>query len=295
MNDLWQIQTFLVSSMQADTTLTLAHCAVWLDPVLFSPDECEADSDDDLTYALHICRRCFPEVYTEAVQRLWRGENALHLNRAICVGMNRHLVTPLQDIAQIQYGVPFEALGLDREDPDFRAQHPRLARIADWFDCDNHEASEIAAALLPSLAPYGDKGVHADLAHLIVWLFGISGNTLVDWTDEQLWENSIEPPDWTPDDLAFIHEVQEEAHEIVTSAYRALDLLEADDSWAQTLQANIHLVRERKKPDEPSTLRWQPDAGHSPSDPAHPDPELLPLWGDLAPSDGGWGDHRIPR
>lgn len=294
MNDLWQMQSFLVSSMKADTTLALANCAAWLDPALFSADEFDSDSEeDDLTYALHVCRACFPEVYTEVVQRLWRGESALQLNQVICAGLNRYLVTPLQDISQIQYGVPFEALGLDRDDSDFRAQHPRLARIADWFHSDDQEPHECASILIKSLAVYGEKGIHADLAHLLGWLFGISGNTLVDWTEDMIWEGGIEPPEWTPDDIAFINEVQEEAHEMVSSAQRALEQLEQDRGWAQTLQRNIRLVRERKKPDDQPALRWQPDACHSPSDLPHPDSELLPVRGDPAPSDGGGGDHRV--
>ncbi len=295
MNDLWQMQSFLAFSMKADTTLALATCAVWLDPALFSAGEFDSGSEeDDLTYALHICREGFTEVYVEAVQALWRGEGWPALNRAICTGLNRHLVTPLRSLEQIRYGVPFEALGVDRDDPDFSTQYPQLVPIAAWFEAEGSDPQETAAVLIQSLAPNGDTGIHADLAHLLGWLFGVTGNTLVDWSEDLLWEQGIDPPDWTPDDIQFLNEVQEEAHQIVASALRALECLEQNQRWAQILQRNLKLVRERKKPDEQPALRWQPDTCHSPSDLPHPDSELLPVRGDPAPSDRGWGDHRVP-
>jgi hypothetical protein len=292
MNILIDLQTGLAAAMLQDTALALANCAAWLDPVLLAESDTDlpyADygEEDDLAYALQVCRDCFPDVYADVVQRLWLGDSQAQLSRILCAEVSRFLVAPLHNLEQVKYGVPFEALGLDPGDPDFPAQYPHLARVTQWFGADGFadEARDIAAVLIQDLARCGDQGNHADLARLLGWLSGSTGNTLVDRTDEMLWESGIEPPAWTPEDVQFINDVQTEANQVVAAALRALDLLENHPAWAEALQHNVRLVSERKANHARLVLEWPDNPGNGAPDSAEPDPELLPVRGDPAPPD----------
>jgi hypothetical protein len=266
MNPLLQAQSCLVTALLADPVTALASAAAWLDPMGLSDMDSDryyaGDEDNDLEYALSVCRVCFRDVYADVVQRLWRGEGYVALNRAICDGANRYLIAELNDVEEFKFGVPFEALGVDVDEyfGELAEMAPRLVPIAAWFGISDKgnadHAREVATRLIANLEPYGEDCPHADLANLLRWLFGMSGNTLVDYTQDMLWDAGIETAPWTPDDIQHMNGVQEEANEMVASALRALELLEQDNVWAEALQHNIRLITGRKAKRDRTTLQW---------------------------------------
>ncbi|MEP7288619.1 MAG: hypothetical protein ABI947_22935 [Chloroflexota bacterium] len=272
MNDLLQTQAMLTALLQTNTALSLALAAAWLDPALLADDE---DEDDECAYTLAICRRCFPDVYASAVHHLRSGVSRSEVDRVFCEGIGRYLVVDVQDIQQFQYGVPWEALGIDLYDQEaFQEASPRLAVVAAWFgvtaeDSTIEQARRVAEALIKSLEPYGETGIHSDVASLLRWLFGLSGNTLVDFTDEELYESGIEPVPWECDDIAFINDVQQEAYMMVDAATRALTLLETNADWREYFQQNTKLTR--RNPKHAARLDWPADAGSGDPDATHAD------------------------
>jgi hypothetical protein len=129
-------------------------------------------------------------------------------------------------------------------------------------------AQNIATRLVQSLGFYPEPSPQQDLANLLRWIFGSSGNTLVDNSDEMLYESGLELFDWTPDNVAFMNEVQAEAQQIIDSALRALERLEHDADWQTALQHNCQQLIERRS--TCVTLRWPSNVGGSAPDAADP-------------------------
>lgn len=272
MNDLLPTQSLLTALLQTDTALSLALAAAWLDPALLT--DCE-DEDDEFAYTLAICRRCFPDVYASAVQSLRDGASDLQIDRIFCEGIGRHLVVDVDDIQHLQYGVPWQALGIDLFDRQtLEESHPLLVTVAAWFaittaDSRIEQVRRTAEALIKSLEPYGETGSHSDLANLLRWLFALSGNSLVDYTDEALYESGIEPVPWERDDIAFVNAVQQEAYDIVDAAERALNLLDTNATWRDVFQRNIDLTR--RNPKHAARLDWPTNVSRGDPDTAHAD------------------------
>jgi hypothetical protein len=303
MNTLLGAHTLLGELMLSDTRLALAYTAAWLDPLLpFADDDTEysasyGDEEDDLGMALRILRTVFPDIYAGAVQHLWRGAGNRTMEHYICEGVNRHLVTPLDCLDAMRYGVPIEPLGLGVGTPeqDFFTAYPDLALLLADFgitpdsDGDDYQRGyTVAKEVIRDLEPHTDAA-HRHLSHLVAWLWGCSGNTLVDYDTEALWEMGLEHPDWTEEDIAFINEVARESQDIVADARAAQHRLETDAAHRAAFRHNLEALTERiTAHDDKSSggLDWslgtQADAPRSAED----DPDVLQLRRAHAPTDG---------
>jgi hypothetical protein len=258
--------------------LALATLASWLDSIgLLNLDNQDFDYDgDDLPAALLACRDCFLDVYTRGLVALTEGVPPADLERQICQGVSQHLVVGIEDIEQFKWGVPCEGLGIDLEGYDglpLDEAYPRLRPVLDSLgftstsgEVEYTHAGQIATHLVQSLDSYTEAAPHQDFANLLRWIFGASGNTLVDNSNEMLYESGLEPLDWTPDNVAFMNEVQTEAQQILDSAFRALERLEHDAEWQIAFQANCQQLMERTC--TRASLAWPAVAGGSPSDAA---------------------------
>jgi hypothetical protein len=257
LTDLLAAQQMLAAALTEHPAQALAHLAAWLDPIRFIDDV--EDTDDELLRVLGICRGCFPDVYGEAAGAVW--DKARDVKTVLCDGMSRHLVAPVRFLEDLIGGIPFEAYGIDLDgcvaDPDCT---PSVVALADQFGIpDEHSAESmqpIAKILSDSLEKRGETGAAHDMAMLLQWAFAISENTLVSMSNEDLWESGIEPPDWEPDGVEFMNEVQREANAIMDAVQRALDVLERDPAWIEAFQANIRRIKERKASHDRLDLQW---------------------------------------
>src|SRR5579871_4350763 len=240
-NDLRAAHALLNTAMLNHPAQALINVVVWLDPVALHREVGDGgdvnydafDEQDYFTHALEICRYCFPEVYTQVRQLIWQGADVYTLERQMVNGINAHLVAPLADLEEIGFGVPIEGMGVYLDEPDFYDDHPDLASIlADFGVTDetlrqNFEAAQdIACVFVRKLSHY-EEGVYNDLACLLSWLFSGSGNTLVDYTNDDIHEMGMEYPDWTLDDIAFVNDMTLEAIGIIASARDAIPVLES--------------------------------------------------------------------
>ena len=259
MNELQAVQTFLSRAMLADTRLSLANVVAWLDPMYLAgdPEEDLAYADygeeNDLRVTLNVCRRCFPGVYSGATQLIWQDTDDITLSRYLCQGINAALVTHLDHIEQVKYGPPVEGRGVCLEDIEFYEAYPDLVAIVADFGLtagvkfpDVERARNVAGILIHSLKATGSETLQ-DIAHLLTWLFSLSGNTLVDMTMDEIWDSGLEMPDWTPDDVAFVNEMTLEAMSILADATDGQEALEADPELRAALHKNIQLVYEALK------------------------------------------------
>ena len=72
-----------MSALLANPVLALATAVSWLDPVqVLDPFE-EDEGQDELVYALSVCRACFPAVYAQVLQAWREGAGYPQLDRLI--------------------------------------------------------------------------------------------------------------------------------------------------------------------------------------------------------------------
>jgi len=257
----------LLSALMIDhPRLLLIRAVAWLDPNTLihgqtRPDiDFDYDAEDDLTVGLHICRECFPAVYAGALQLQWQEAGERAIRRYLLEGINAHLVEPLQTLDELRYGptINFCGVALQTLEPDDEDDPPwdRLLPVFRVFGLapgttENADAAAAAAKVLVASLAGRPADVYQDLVNLLAWMFACSGNTAVDYTQEDFWENGYDMPSWTLDDITLINEINQEAHELITSASRALDRLDTDptllDIFRRNIKATLKAVHKRWK------------------------------------------------
>jgi len=259
---------------------------------------------------LHVCRACFPDLYAGANALLMQGWPERELARFICEGINAQLVTPIESLEALRYGPPLECYGVDPtllaevDEPEhliYRSQaiYALFGLAIDSDDMDGDwSGARLAVDILHHSLEQQSTSDYNDLDALLSWMFSASGNSLVDWSQEAMWESGADYPDWSPEDIAFVNDMTREAQAIMHAAESGLILLENDTTLRKALRRNIraiykHIERREKRnartyltDDECGAiaqhLTWPEHDGkrtHGTSD-AHT--ELLPVRGDLA-------------
>lgn len=283
--DLQDASRLLVRGMKQDATLSLALVAAWLDPLWFS----KVDPIDDLAgnegdegaltlFALGVARTCSPLLYVEAVQGLRSGWTFTQFEAAFCAGFRREFrFLPLSSIEEMIYGVPLDFSGLEQTGPEFASQHPDLAAVLDryfdvrpvaeprpWRDepyaaipeADFEAASNVARPVIRSLVAQ-DCQPYADLALMLLYLFSITGNSLLDYTADDYWEAGYEALYWEREHLEMAGEACREARIVLDATDRALAVLDARSDVAGALAECVAASRAALERNEPHvTFDW---------------------------------------
>lgn len=256
MNLLTEMYDQLAVSLTADPLLLLASAVAAFDPFWADFGDGEIDYETDpLMIALQVTRSGFPDIYAEAVERLRAGAPYAEVDRLLCKAISAKGI-PLDDLETIGWGVPLVAVGVNLEDSEFYAVHTDVLAALVPFGIDLPEAEtysidlpeciyKVGCAIATSLHEQTDVALR-QVGLLYGWLFGCTGNSLVDYTDEMLAE--IQPLSWSPDDIAFAIEMIEEADGMMRDVQMGLDLLKTTPDLMAALERNIaHLYREVKK------------------------------------------------
>jgi hypothetical protein len=259
MNELLQIHLFLAEALSRDSLNALAVLTVLLDPLwigVADPDELDPryhdyeEGDDPKYHALLILRRCFPELYVEAVAHLHRGISASDMETFLCEGFSK-VGIPMDDgsLESIWWGIPLPSYGHNLDEADFHSSFPETLNILALFGIvldeegeihlpDMEAASDLAICLRQSLEAHIEK--HEKLRQIffaIGWLWGISRNSCVDMNNEEMME--IQPLDWNEQDIEFARHMIKEAHEIMDDALAGIEYLNEDAPAFALLQANL--------------------------------------------------------
>jgi hypothetical protein len=292
MNAITKLYDQLAIALTSDVQLLLASAVAALDPFWNQfEDEIEYESDP-LYIALNVTRSAFPDIYADAVERLRCGASFAELDTLLCKAITAKGI-PLDSLEAISYGIPLISFGVDLEDPDFYAVHSAALPALIPFGIDIPK-SETYSIDLPECLYAAGRAVAASLQEqddpalkqvgwLYAWMFGCSGNSLVDLTIDELYE--LQPLSWSADDIAFAVEMIEEADSIMTDAMAGLKHLITSPDLLAALERNIaHLYRELKqkgKLDDRIRLDWS-RADSSADRTAVPDPLVLQLRRDVA-------------
>jgi hypothetical protein len=264
----------LAVALTGDPLLLLASAVATFDPFWSEFDEDQIDYESDPLYiALAVTRGAFPDIYAEAVEQLRAGASSADLDKLLCKAITAKGI-PLDDLDSIGWGIPLNAVGVDLEDPEFYAVHSDLLPIlapfgiaipeGETYSVDVPECVYAAGRAIATSLQGQDDTTLKQVGWLYAWLFGCSGNSLIDLTIEDLYE--LQPLSWSPDDIAFAVEMIEEVDGIMSDAMAGLKHLAASTDLLATLERNItHLYREFKqkgKLDERIRLDWsRPDSG----------------------------------
>lgn len=250
MNPLTVMIEQLAQSLTADPFTLLASAVAVFDPFWSDFNEQDIDYDTDpLTIGLHVTRGAFPDIYAEAVERLRAGAAYSELDRLICKGISAQGI-PLDDLETIGWGIPLTAAGVDLEDPEFYAVHTELLPLLVPFGIDISEGETyrvdipehvytVGRAVAESLHEQSDPALR-QVGWTFGWLFGCTGNSLVDYTDEMLSE--IPPLSWSTEDIAFAIELIEEADGIMRDVQAGMQALKSTPHLAAALTENVQVA-----------------------------------------------------
>lgn len=261
MNGLLSLLLTLQQGLASQPTTALAYLTAWLDPLPLrdlTADPASGDSDELLHHALLVCRECFPAVYADAIQRLHYGATYRDLEGCICAGMSHTLEIPPDTLDAIAYGVPFQPMGLayDEEFPD---RYPDLLPIFGWLEADPTAGLETAYPIIERLIhsltdlPHGTA---VDLVALLQWITGSSGNTAIDFGDDDYWDSGIQPLDWSLEHIALMNEIHSEAQAHIERAKHAVKTLNENATWRQAFIRNYTLLKGVARVDPDQRLRW---------------------------------------
>jgi hypothetical protein len=259
MNDLLQTHLFLADALSQDSLNALAVLTVLLDPLwigIADPDELDPsyrdyeEGDDPKYLALLILRRCFPEVYVEAVAHLHKGISASDMETFLCEAFTKAGI-PIDDgsLEILWWGIPLPSYGHNLDEADFHSSFPDALSVLALFGIVLDEEGEIqmpnmqtacdlAICLRQSLeAHIGEHEKLRQIFFAIGWLWGISGNSCVDMDSEAMME--IQPLDWVDQDIEFARHMIQEAHEIMDDALAGIEYLNANAPASVILQAHL--------------------------------------------------------
>jgi len=269
--------SFLQSVTLTDPFMSLCRAVAWLDPLALQDDVLIEDAyyghDDpwaDVTVAWEMTRTCFPQLYAETTVALRTQPNVQQLSSRLCDGISDSLSGgSLYDLTQIHFGLPFFSQAIDITDAIFFADRQYAPLLAVYkllgveldpsqtysIPDEMSEAAWVAEVLAFSLRQETDS-TYDKIACLLDWMFAQSGNSVVDLTEEEMYEMGVEPLAWTPEDLQFNAMMHDEATEIVLDALQGLDALIANpilqsllSNHAQCIAKRIHSIKKENRYD----------------------------------------------
>lgn len=277
LHDLQDTAVLLSQALAQDTVLSLASAAAWLDPLYFSDvdpaDELFGNEEDPevlMRFALSVARDCSRRLYAEMVAGLRQGWTFHAFEEAFCTGLKQeYAFIPLDTLYDMIYGVPLEFCGLEQTDPEFLSRHPDFAQVLGTYfnvrpvqqtryygepqeaiPAEVMEAAcRLARPIIDSLIAQ-DHQPYADLALLLMYLFSITQNTLVDYTADEYWDAGWEMLEWHKEQLETADEACQQAHIVVEAADRAMEVLRVEPDIHEALVRNIAAVQaavERKE------------------------------------------------
>lgn len=245
---------FLAHLFNQNPTRQLAIAQAWLDPqgALGYDEEAE---QDPLIRAYYICRECFPDAYVQFSEQLRRRTTRDELEKFALTTLNERIYPPIDDLEYVLYGLPTFFQGIGWQELEWVETHPELLpflekyfRVTPEDDEAYSEAMSIAGHIAASLFKQKVQ-VYQDLHDLISWCFSCSGNTCIDFSEEESGDMGFPPLLWVKEDIQLNREMHEEAEQMIAAAKAMIDLLETDAlaDIRHALKQNIQLIRRKVK------------------------------------------------
>jgi hypothetical protein len=223
MNDLLRLQQHLLQALGTDARAHLIRLHLLLDPLRLLP-VAEDNPDEPLYVALHVVRDCFPDIYLQAIQALHVPHAQDWIETLICQQVSRCGIQ-LESLDQLEMGIPLPAYGCPLAEDNFAQDYPAVAEL--FNELGVTETYEISATLFlvsERLLATQDRRCQ-DLAWVLKWAGGISGNSCLDMTLDDMAE--CEALSWEAEHVQFALEIIEEANELLGFVQQGLNHLAA--------------------------------------------------------------------
>lgn len=292
--DIFTSMQFLCESAAGDgPAREILDAIAWLDPVWFATDTDNAFNNEDeealIQWAALKMRDCFPDLYAEIV--LWNADGMSYdeMSRAITLGIEKRTGLDLgygYELEGIRAGIPLNSFAFDA-DPyhESTPSNPAATAFATWLD-DSKATQTLKDSLKKCKEP-----VYQELLALIEWIQNGTGNTMADYTMEEIWEGGWDLPDWEPDQVKYVVEMMDEAEEIFHAAHEMLKRLTSDQYLRNQVIRNLWSIKHHEA--EFNELFW----GYCPGNRRSADPagsaDVLPSWTDVEKAYKGRRNDRV--
>ena len=240
----------LAVQVRHDPVLALANVVVWLDPAWDADQNVFEDDSDE--QAWWIVRQNFPSLYAEVIQLLRNGATRADIERRICTTLTQ-MGIEINELEEMAYGIPLTAVGVNISTLETYDTHPDLKAIVELFGIQPDE-NVFGVVISDSVFQTGRRMVETLSHHAacewrqvgmaLAWVFSCSGNSLIDYDMDELYE--MESLEWTQTDIAFAIEMIAEADRMMAEVVAGLVLLEKD-AYRQDLK---RMIRKGMRHDE---------------------------------------------
>ncbi len=256
-NDFLDLPDFLAHHLHADPLFCLANTVVWLDP-LWSADA----EGEEFSTALLTLRQMFPALYAQAIEMLRDGQSVSAVGKMICSELHR-IGLPVDDLEYLAFGIPLPAYGVDLTELGFYDEHPELLPLLALFGIAPdtlipEQAYPIGQALGDALCNHADSR-YQQVGWLLLWLFGWTGNSIMDLTYEFMAE--YEMLAWTTEEVAFALDMIRQADELMAQVSAGQALLLNQPTLMNTLTQNIRRMEaalKKGQKHDTGRLEWPP-------------------------------------
>lgn len=234
---------------------SLAYLAMLLDPFNSPPaiHEYNSGSDENILFSALLVLRKFPRAYIKVIKVIreidgsWLDDEHFdHLEYLISDEMEAegfpHM--NLDDVAfgaipMFSFAVDWSWHSKDSESRYYSVNHKHADALAKNLGIEDECPSETARfKLVCDYLTSAEDPRWVDVSAAIQWLLGFSGNTLVDYTEDDM--SGIEPYYFiNGDDLAHAREVIDDANSIMQAVARGLSFLNDNPDEMERLR-NLH-------------------------------------------------------
>lgn len=235
----------LVEMVEDDPVSMLAQAAQWLLPVpVFNEDgEYEYEEDEALSRGCGFIRERYFDRWCEALDiRQYRGDQSfeLVLRDILCDELYVNVYDPFGYVGAGY--MPYSAVGVDIEGEDYPEHYELYHFITDLIGIDRDSTvQQMVAAIVRSLEALPGH-IYENVAMTLRWLYTGSGNTLFDYSDEEVAEFGAEPFSWDMANEAF--ELQQEAFDYLDMSIMGRKILEADPLFFHCFESNIKYAKD---------------------------------------------------
>jgi hypothetical protein len=257
---------------EGDCVLMMAQAVAWLDPCILTDDTTYGNWDSSSLDAMRTIREIWPDKYPTAVEAAHHDIEQLDaIIQSIYDGE-----LPPDIFAYEEYDVEFDGeimpyiplqplgfYGIEDEDGEIISDELRVNIVeAVGWDMSDQLSLKVAHTLGHNLIDQNDD-VLENIGWFVIWLYGVSNNTMFDVSQDVFNEGGWPAPMW--EEFDYFYHLQQEAFDRFDQAMAGERALERDADMLAVLLSNARktrkILKRRKHDVESITLQWLEYAG----------------------------------
>jgi hypothetical protein len=266
----------LVSLSADDIVLMMAQAAIWVDPIGVIEGDEYGREHSSLIGAIENVRDLWPDCYPLVVEMFhnddWErmDDVVTQIHRDELPAEMKHyyefenIDSEMDDCVYIPLQ-PVGFFGPEEYDEEEEAEgwcgtDEMWLEIIDAIgnDMDEDRTRDVARAIADDLREREDD-VLENVGTFVMWLYGVSNNTMFDNSHDAYWEAGWDSPRWY--DYEFIFIMQQEAFDLFDQAMAGKRALERDPALLDAILKNSRKMAKRRNINAGTKLEWPQYAG----------------------------------